>query len=428
MKNQDSGNGSGTRRASSLVLGVLLLLVCAAYALSGGWSAPVSLSTPIPPTFYTTTPAVGINSSGAQAAAWINESNYLLLQVAARDAGGSWSKSQTLTPASGWNAAEPAVAVGPAGNAVAIWEIYEVNPPNLLVVQASARPAHGAWGPVVTVSPTSGSATVPQIAMDANGNAVAIWVQSGVIEAATLPAGGVWSAPVALSGTSASSPTLAVNARGDAVAGWKTSNGAIFVAERKSGAWTAPVSIAAPAYRAGGPHLALNGPGDAAIAWSGRGTTLVASRPANGVWISPTTISTSSAGLTARVALDDAGNAVAVFALVKLSGSSYVYPVQAVARTAGGAWGSAVTISGASDYSASINLVATPLGTFIAGWVDDNSLNVRSAIRPIGQAKFGAPVTLIGGSQLDLAVAPGNTAATWIGGGPSVQVSTNSTP
>jgi len=253
-------------------------------------------------------------------------------------------------------------------------------------------------------------------------------VQSGVIEAATLPAGGAWSAPIALSGTTASSPTLAVNARGDAVAGWKTSNGAIFVAERKAGAWTAPVMIAAAAFRAGGPHVALNGPGDAAIAWSGRGTTRVATRPAGGVWSSPTTISTSSAGLTARVALDDAGNAIAVFALVKLSGNNYVYPVQAVSRPAGGAWGSAVTISGASDYSASINLVATPLGTFIAGWVDDNSLNVRSAIRSVGKTAFGAPVTLINGSQLDLAVAPGNTAATWIGGGPSVQVSTNNTP
>jgi hypothetical protein len=186
--------------------------------------------------------------------------------------------------------------------------------------------------------------------------------------------------------------------------------------------------IAPAAYRAGGPHVALNGPGDAAIAWSGRGTTRVATRPANGVWSSPTTISTSSAGLTARVALDDAGNAVALFALVKLSGNSYVYPVQAVSRPANGAWGSAVTISGPSDYSASINLVATPLGSFVAGWVDDNTLSVRTAIRPAGKTAFGAPVTLIGGSQLDLSVAPGNTAATWIGGGPTVQVSTNSAP
>lgn len=423
MKNAGYVNGYKTRAA--LVCSFVALLVCAAYALSGGWSAPASLSTPIPPTLYTTTPAAGINASGAQAAAWVNESNYLLLQVAARDAAGNWSAAQTLTPASGWNAAEPAVAVGPAGNAVAIWDIYQVAPPNQLLVQASARPAHGAWGPVVTVSASGGS--VPQIAIDANGNAVAIWMQNGVIDAATLPAGGAWSAPVALSGTTASSPTLAVNAKGDAVAGWKTSNGTIFVAERRSGAWTAPTMIAPAAFRAGGPHVALNGPGDAAIAWSGRGTTLVATRPANGSWSSPTTLSTSSTGLTARVALDDTGNAVAVFALVKLSGSSYVYPLQAVSRPAGGTWGSAVTISGPNDSSGSMSLLATPLGTFVAGWVD-GLLNVRSAIRPIGKTAFGAPVTLTGGSQLNMAIAPGNTAATWIGGGPTVQVSTNSTP
>jgi len=32
----------------------------------GGWSTPVSLSIPIPPTFYTASPAVAINSLGAR--------------------------------------------------------------------------------------------------------------------------------------------------------------------------------------------------------------------------------------------------------------------------------------------------------------------------------------------------------------------------
>ena len=66
-----------------------LSLTLVAYAASG-WSTPVTLATPIPPTYYVTSSAVATNSSGAQAAAWVSENNYLLLQVAAQDAGEAW--------------------------------------------------------------------------------------------------------------------------------------------------------------------------------------------------------------------------------------------------------------------------------------------------------------------------------------------------
>jgi hypothetical protein len=416
------------------MISTLPVLACLAYAFAGGWSAPVSLSTPIPPTFYTTAPSVAINSSGAQAAAWINEGNDLLLQVAARDAGGNWNKAQTLTPLNGDNAADPDVAVGPAGNAVAVWDLYQINPPNALLVQASTRPAHGSWGPVVTLSSTTSSSSLPKVGTDASGNAIAIWLQttssSSAIVSATLPSGGSWSTPLAIStpGVSAANPCLAINANDDAVAGWQTSNGQILVAERKAGTWGAPITIAKPAFRQGSPRVALNNVGDAAIAWSGRGTTLVATRAAGGNWTTPTTVSKQSEGATARIALDDAGNAVALFALVKYTGGGYVYPMQVVSRPAGGSWSTPVTISGASDYSTAVHLVATPAGTFIAGWVDDTTFTVRAAVRPAGQINFGAPANIDSGSQLDLVAAPGFTAATWIGSGPAVRVSTNSTP
>jgi hypothetical protein len=403
-------------------------LIGAAYAAAGGWSTSVSLSTPIEPTLNTSSPTSAINSSGAQVAAWINEGNDLLLQVAARDAGASWSAAQTLTPAAGFNASDPAVAIDPAGTAVAIWSLYQINPPNQLVIQASTRPAHGVWGPVVTVSSTSGSSTVPKVAMDSSGNAVAIWMQNGIVESATLPAFGSWTAPVALSasGISASSPALAVNASGIAIAGWQTSRGQILVAERHSAVWGAPATIAAPAFRAGTPSVAINGTGAAAIAWSGRGTTLVATRPAGGSWSTPTTVSTQSEGGTARIALDDSGNAVAAFAMVRNSGASY--PVQVVTRLAGGTWSTPTTISAVADYSTSVGLVATPAGSFIAGWVDDTTFTVRAAIRSAGQSVFSAPVALGGGRELDLSAASGHVIASWIGSGPSVDVSTNAIP
>jgi hypothetical protein len=270
--------------------------------------------------------------------------------------------------------------------------------------------------------------------MDGNGNAVAIWLQTtsstSGIDAAYLAAGGTWTAPMSISaaGATATNPTLAVNSLGDAVAGWQSTSGEILVAERRSGVWTAPISIAPPSFRQGSPHLALNDHGDAAIAWTGRGTALVATRAAGASWTAPTTISTKSSGATARVALDNSGNAVMIFELVQYSGSSYTYPVQAVARPAGGSWGTPKTISGANDYGSTPNVVATPAGTFVAAWVDDTSRTARAAVRSIGQANFAAYAVLSSGSDAFLAAAAGHTAATWIGGGPAVQVSDNNTP
>jgi hypothetical protein len=151
--------------------------------------------------------------------------------------------------------------------------------------------------------------------MGGNGNAVAVWIQTtsnaGAIETANLPASGTWTSPVALStpGVSATNPTLAVNSLGDAIVGWQTTSGQILVAQRTAGVWSAPISIAPAAYRQGSPNVALNNRGDAAIAWTGRGTALVATRPAGGTWSAPLTISTQSSGASARIALDDSGNA-----------------------------------------------------------------------------------------------------------------------
>ncbi len=409
-----------------------LCLAFAAYAASG-WTPPVALSTPIPPTDYVTSPVVAINSSGAQAAAWVNEDNDLLLQVAAQDAGGSWTPTQTQTPPSGVNAATPSVAISPAGKAVAVWEVYILSS-QAYAIQSSTRTAHGSWTAATSVTPP-GNSTLPKVGMDGNGNAVAVWVQTtsnvGAIETANLPASGSWTTPVALSasGASATNPTLAVNTLGDAIVGWQTPSGQILVAERQAGIWTAPISIAAAAYRQGSPHVALNNRDDAAIAWTGRGTALVAMRAAGGSWSAPLTISKQSSGASARIALDDSGNAVMIFQLVKYTGSSYVYPVEAVSRPAGGSWGTPVTISGANDYGASPNLVATPTGSFTAAWVDDNTYTMRAAIRPSGQSSFGTP-SVLGSSTGNafLAAAPGHTAATWIGSGPAVQVSDASTP
>jgi hypothetical protein len=410
------------------LLSALLVLTSGTYvSAAGGWSTPVTLSTPVPPSFYTTSPVVAINSSGAQAAVWINEDTSLRVQVATQDAGGSWSQARTLT-SSNDDAGSPAVAIGPGGNAVAMWDSFRSG--QGVVIKSSARSAHGSWGPIVTLSPVSNSdsATSPKIGMDGNGNAVAIWLldtgTSTSIQAAYLPVGGSWTTPVPIStpGVTARRPSLAVNAIGDAIAGWETASGQVLVAERKSGVWGAPVSIAPAAYRQNASQVSLNGRGDAAVVWSRAYSSFVSTRDVGGSWSAPTTISTRSAGGSVSIALDDSGNAVLVFVSLATPNAN---PVEAISRPAGGSWSAPTTISSASEAALAPRVVATPAGTFVVGWDSVTSNTLVAAIRAAGQTTFGAPASLGTGAQLELAIAAGHAAATWLGSGPAVQVSEN---
>ncbi len=423
-------------RLSTKVALAVLTLACAGYsALSWSWSAPAVLSSAISPAVQAATPVVAVSLTKAQAAAWIAGGSYRLLQVAAQDAGGAWSKPQTLTPLTGFNAADPVIAVSPTGTAVAMWDVRLSSAPAGPVVQASTRPPGGSWASVTSLtSAATSAASQPRVGVDYFGNAVAIWLQrtsGGVaVETATLPAGGSWSVPVALCapGTTAAAPTLAVNAVGSAIAGWQTADGKIVVAERRLGVWRSPITIAPAAFRQGSPRVALNLLGNEAIVWNRGATTFVSTRSAGGSWSAPTAVSTESTGATARVALDDLGNAVVIFASAQSVASGSVYPVQAVSRPVGGSWSAPVTISGASQHPGSLSLAATPLGTFVAGWVDSATGVTYCAIRPLGVTTFAAPTSVGAGTQPSFAVAAGASAAAWVGPGAQIQVSGLLTP
>ena len=226
---------SGTRTLNRIWIStagtaaVIVLLSSGAYAgLLGSllgllWSLPVTLSAPTPLGVDATSPAVAVSSSGAGAAAWIIAGNFRTLQVAAQDVLGVWSAPQTLTPLTGASVADPAIAVSPLGNAVAVWDIWQAKTPKGTALQASSRMAGGSWTPAVSLTAPVAGARQPKVGMDALGNAVAIWLEStsagSAIRSAKLPVGGSWSTPVRLSpaGTTAAAPALAVNSLGQAI-------------------------------------------------------------------------------------------------------------------------------------------------------------------------------------------------------------------
>jgi hypothetical protein len=118
----------------------------------------------------------------------------------------------------------PHALIDAAGNAAVVWQA------GTFVVRVAFRPAGGDWGAPQPIS-TGGSAEDSEAAMDAAGNAVAVWRRwdgsSYIAQAAIRPAGGVFGSPKDLSapGRSALTAQVAVDGAGGAVAVWRRSNG-----------------------------------------------------------------------------------------------------------------------------------------------------------------------------------------------------------
>jgi PKD repeat protein len=125
----------------------------------------------------------------------------------------------------------PSVAMDGQGDAIAIWA-WEFGGP---VIQTAFKPGGGAWQEPVDLSTFGEDATNPDIACDSQGDAIAVWnVKSAtggpeIIQSAYKPAGSVWQAPTDLSGADNSGyePLVAFDGQGDAVAAWAGENGSI---------------------------------------------------------------------------------------------------------------------------------------------------------------------------------------------------------
>ncbi|MFM8527878.1 MAG: hypothetical protein ACKOBH_07210 [bacterium] len=111
----------------------------------------------------------------------------------------------------GIDSKNPAVAISPKGEAVALWSSYPTVDTDVSVVDASARSLSGNWGAPVVLTPTDGycadwdqSNAQIRVAMDRKGTATAAWICSGTpestVQVVTRPAGGSWGTPQTIAG------------------------------------------------------------------------------------------------------------------------------------------------------------------------------------------------------------------------------------
>ena len=408
--------------AAALACGLLVLLAAARADAAPAWLAPVSISEAGQEAGG---PQVAFDSHGDAVAVWDSAAGtgkYGLtthvVQAAFRPAGGSWQAPVSV----GWcneGSCEPQVGIDTRGDAVALWQAYTGF---TFVVESSYKPAGGAWQAPVLLSPAEiPGAAHPKLAVDAQGDAITVWDRGSAIDAVTqaafMPAGGTWQAPVDISpeGDSAFEPQIAFDGHGDAQVLWyhvegKYNGNYEYVAQASfmpaGGAWQAPVDISALGL-ASGLNVTFDEAGNAAAIWDqwthgflSTRTVQAAFMPAGGTWQSPVSIVGAEDELdqpkgagAPGIAVDGHGDTVAVWPW-EFGGN-----IQAAFRPAGGAWQAPLNISAFDENARNPRVAFDSQGNAIAVWALQPSVGapevIQSAFMPAG-GTWQAPVDISG--------------------------------
>jgi microcompartment protein CcmK/EutM len=323
-----------------------------------------------------TDPQVALDALGNAVVVWTrSDGNHDRIQVRRRSVSGSLSAVQTLS-AVGGDAFGPQVAVGANGNAVVVWERYNGTDNR---IQVRRRAAGGSLTAVQNLSPSGQHAYEPQVAVDANGNAVVVWYRfDGAhdrIQVRRRTAAGGLSAVQTLSpaGQNASNPQVAVDPDGNAVAAWRRFDGTkwrIQVRRRAAGGSLSAVQTLSDAGQdASDPQVAVDRNGNAVVAWyrfDGANFRIQAvRRTAGGSLSAVLTLSGAGQGaIRPRVAIDREGNAMVVWQT--FDGADF--RIQGLRRTAGGSLSEVLTLSAAGQDAANAELGVDPEGNSVVVW------------------------------------------------------------
>jgi hypothetical protein len=212
-----------------------------------------------------------IDSAGNATVVWSafnGEDN--VIQTAYRPAGGSFTSPDQVS-ASGEDAGLPEIGVDAAGNAIASWLRRDGSD---LIVQAGIKAPGGAFAPIGNLSPAGETAESPVLDVAPSGAATVVWRLAGFLQSSTRPAGGAFAPPVDIN-SGKDDPLfheVSVSDEGDAIVVWSGENGPdqiVRAAVRTAGAsaFGAPVAISQSSDGLLHPRPAMDAGGDATVVW-----------------------------------------------------------------------------------------------------------------------------------------------------------------
>ncbi len=311
-----------------------------------------------------------------------------------RDSNGVWGPVQTIStlytdPTLDITAKDVSVSVNDSGLAVAAWTQNDNNT-DIGTTMASFLPQGGSWSTPVAISNNEFPRVEggPSVAIDPSGNAVVVWrsdlpINRFSIFAATYNASTAsWSGPVLLEAPSFVEfiPKTAIDAQGNALAIWTTSfdpSGTptdVRSAYFKFGTGFEPSVTISTQTNSTDAYVVLDPAGNGTAIWDGFGNVFASSKPLGLPWTAPEAISDGLGELSegfnqTPLAVNPEGDVIAIFLNGGLFGTGVL---STSTRLFGGPWGDPEPIA-ATNPPIALNVGIASCGFAIALWEQFNT-------------------------------------------------------
>lgn len=301
------------------------IIQAAKLPFNGVWSTPVNISDAGQ---NADSAKIAVDSSGKTnnaVAVWhrYNGLNFIM-QGSTLPFNGSWTTPASIS-VSGQDALVPVVAIDPDGNAAAVCSRFDGSN---FTSRAAAYLEGQSWGSSIIISTPGATASQQTIGMDASGNSVIAWSYfngtNNIIQVSFLHFGDGWTTPIDISSASQDSyiPQVVVDAAGNATALWVSFDGTNYTAQASSltagGNWSAPITLSADGGDVSNISLSIDISGNVIAAWDitdGISSIIQSAfKPINGSWSTPINASDiSQYAYLPTTGLDSSGNAVAAW-------------------------------------------------------------------------------------------------------------------
>ena len=293
-----------------------------------GWGIPELIETN--DSGHARYPQVSRDENGNAMAIWIlNDGTRDNIWANSYMKGFGWSTPELLETDNGGNAMRPQIAMNGDGDAIAIW--YQVDSNNHWDVWANSYMKGTGWSGPIRIESDDGGTVSPDVAIDDNGNTIAVWGQSDSASRYSIWSnryvnGVGWSVPELLEtddSGGAYHAKVAMDKNGNATAVWYQSDGTSYNIWSNryvmgTGWGTAQRLETDDVHNAYNPEIAVDDYGHIAVVWYQMDDTYAnvwANYGTNGSWGVAKVIDSEDLGhaMDPQIAMDDNGIAIAVW-------------------------------------------------------------------------------------------------------------------